>query len=285
MSVTDRTTAKIDHLLTYVKNLDEACALFVRMGFTLSPVSHIESMGISNCMVLMRPGTKGQANFVELMSPHDRSLLPPPMMPVLSGKPGIGSLVLASDVIDTLYREITTLGFDIPPPAHVVREWKIPGEHPVYPEFDILLPVDCTLRFNACRYYNMHLYLRPDWTTHPNGAIRVSRVYARSAVPAEFEFFERLFGRPAISLGNAGLGFPSGDISLEVLDPAGAKTRFGTVCDTDRDGYLGYEIQVESIERMRSFLMRGDVPFHEIGGTLCVAPDIGLGNVILFSQA
>lgn len=43
----------IDHLLTYVHDLNAAASLFRRMGFTLSPVSNIEAMGISNHLVLM----------------------------------------------------------------------------------------------------------------------------------------------------------------------------------------------------------------------------------------
>ncbi|MGL1682655.1 VOC family protein, partial [Vibrio parahaemolyticus] len=46
-----RTIAEIDHLLTYVADPAEAAALFVRMGFTLSPVSRIEAMGITNYLV------------------------------------------------------------------------------------------------------------------------------------------------------------------------------------------------------------------------------------------
>lgn len=46
---------RLDHLLTYVPSLDAATALFGRMGFTLSPRSCIDAMGISNHLVLMNP--------------------------------------------------------------------------------------------------------------------------------------------------------------------------------------------------------------------------------------
>ncbi|HKU97457.1 MAG TPA: VOC family protein, partial [Vineibacter sp.] len=64
---------EIDHLLTYVRDLDGAAALFRRMGFTLSPISRIETMGISNHLVLMHPGTPGAGNYIELMAAHDRA--------------------------------------------------------------------------------------------------------------------------------------------------------------------------------------------------------------------
>lgn len=278
-------SARIDHLLTYVDDLDDAAKLFTRMGFLLSPVSHIEPMGISNRMILMRPQSDGQANYVELMSPHDRSKLPAAISQLMAGDPGIGSLVLVADDLDAFHRKVVRLGFDAPPPAHVLREWRIPGEPAVFPEFDVLMPVDGLLPFNACRYYNIQLYLRDDWVAHPNGAERVIRVYAIAERPADFDYFSDLLGRAGQRTADACRLFPSGDISLEILTPKEAEVRFGGICDTGREGYLGYEIVVESLDRLVGHLESGGIPFHPIGRSLCVAPDEALGNLIVFSES
>src|SRR5262245_51995349 len=91
-----RPIAEIDHLLCHVRDLDAAASLFRRMGFTLSPVSRIETMGISNHLVLMRPRSPDSGNYIELMAAHDRAQLPPVMASTLAGEEGIKSMVLGT---------------------------------------------------------------------------------------------------------------------------------------------------------------------------------------------
>lgn len=281
--MTNAGTARIDHLLTYVPDLGSAGALFERMGFYLSPVSHIESMGIANRMILMQPQSAGQANFIELMSPYDRGILPMAMQAVLSGDAGIRSMVLVAPEIEAFHGLMLEQGFESAPPAHAKREWKIPGEASVFPEFDVIFPVDMALRFNACKYYNLHLYLREDWTRHPNGALRITKVLAIAENPSEFEVFSRLFGYDGQGGENGSRVYPSGDITLEILRPETVHKRFGVELPHAGAQYLGYEIEVASLDQLRDALKGGDVPFHERGNTVCVAPDVGLGSLIVFS--
>jgi hypothetical protein len=283
--MTNAGTARIDHLLTYVPDLGSAGALFERMGFYLSPVSHIESMGIANRMILMQPKSAGQANFIELMSPYDRGMLPMVMQKVLSGDAGLRSMVLVAPEIEAFHGLMLEQGFASAPPAHAKREWKIPGEASVFPEFDVIFPVEMALRFNACKYYNLHLYLREDWTCHPNSALRLTKVIAVAEKPADFEVFSRLFGHEGQNGENGSCVYPSGEIVLEILRPQTVEDRFGLAPPRTEAGYLGYEIEVRSIEQLRGALKNGDVPFHERGNTVCVEPDVGLGCLIVFSEA
>ena len=120
---------EIDHLLTSVHDLDKAASLFRRMGFTLSPISRIDSMGISNHLVLMTAPTPGIGNYIELMSSHNRANLPPPMVKTLAGSEGIKSMVLVAPEIEPALEAIREAGFGADAPLHVRREWVIaPGE-------------------------------------------------------------------------------------------------------------------------------------------------------------
>ncbi|PZU51235.1 MAG: hypothetical protein DI568_01150 [Sphingomonas sp.] len=283
--MTSSATARIDHLLTYVPDLEAAADLFQRMGFHLSPLSRIEQMGVANRMALMRPQSPGQASYIELMSPYEPARLPPPLQPVLSGGPGIGSMVLVADDVSGFRTSVLAQGFECAPPAHVTREWKIPGEPSVFPEFDVMLPVEAPLRFNACKYYNLHLYLREDWTAHPNGAIRLLKVLAVADDPADLDFFASLFGQPGVVQADGSLLLPSGEIALEIIPADGLKSRFGIEPDGRAPGYLGYEIEVESLQKLRTQLQAGGVPFQDGDGLISITPDTGLGNLILFSEA
>lgn len=283
--MTNAGTARIDHLLTYVPDLDAAGALFERMGFYLTPLSHIEAMGIANRMILMTPNSPDQANFIELMSPYDRTRLPGVMQSVLSGDAGTRSMVLVAPEIEAFHALMLAQGFDSAPPTHAKREWKIPGEDSVFPEFDVIFPVEMALRFNACKYYNLHLYLREDWTRHPNSALRITRIFAVAEDPGAFEVFSRLFGYDGQDSADGARVYPSGDIALEVIRPETIAGRFGISADRAGAQYFGYEIEVASLEALRSSLRRGDVPFHEHAGKVCIDPETGLGNLIAFSQA
>lgn len=275
----------LDHLLTYVPSLEVAATAFERMGFTVSPRSSIDSMGISNHLVLMNPLGPSRANFIELMSPHDVSRLGTTMRNVLSGPAGMRSMVLATENITDLYHRMRALGLDAREPVHARREWKIPGESSVFPEFEVVLPVEAPLRFNACRYLNVELYLRPDWRNHPNGALRVARCFAVAEDPASLGNYAVLFGLAAKRCSDGAWVFPTGEIDLVVLSPRAAKQRFGLERLPDVEpAYLGYEIQVASLERLRAHLIANDVPFQSHTGAISVSHEVAFGNLLWFSE-
>ncbi|WP_395713624.1 VOC family protein [Reyranella sp.] len=276
---------EIDHLLTYVRDLDAAAATFRRMGFTLSPLSRIEAMGISNHLVLMRQGIPGFANYIELMSAHDRARLPPPMAKVLSGPEGIKSMVLGTEDAVAAQQAMLKHGFAAAPPVHVKREWKIAPEQSVFPEFDVLMPVAAPLAFNACRYFNVDLYLRPEWRVHANGAQRMTTVFAVADEPAAVaRRYGDLFDASTRQSGEAVCTTP-GQVDLAVMSSETAKRRFGlTVATAAGAGYLGYLVEVVSLDVLRSCLSDGKVPCRDLGGTICVDPADGFGNLIVFRE-
>lgn len=278
-------SVRLDHLLTYVPSLDAAAAAFTRMGFTLSPRSSIDAMGISNRLILMNPVGPGRANYLELMWPHAPDKLNATMQRVLSGPPGIRSMVLATEAIGGFHRRMGELGFVAPEPLHARREWKIPGEPSVFPEFDVLLPVEAPLRFNACCYYNVELYLRPEWRVHPNGAQRIASCFAVAAEPADLTDYAKLFGQRALRMTDGSWRFPTGEIDLVVLTPAAARRRFDLdVPPGSRPAYLGYEIHVTSIAHLRSHFESNGVPFRSCAEGLLVLPDDAFGNLICFTE-
>lgn len=278
-----RTIAEIDHLLTYVADPAEAAGLFARMGFTLSPVSRIDAMGITNYLVLMQPGHRGSANFVELMGSHDRASLPPPMARTLSGAQGIKSIVLHAPSAVAAHRALVELGFEAAPPTHVRREWVIAPGQSVFPEFDVILPVDAPLVFNACQYHDVDLYLRPEWLSHPNGAIRLSCVFAAADDPAAVAApLARLFDCPVREQGGSLLLTP-GTVDLAIMTPDQAAGRF-RVPAAGGTRYLGYAIDVVDLGQLAACLQRGNVEYRATGEGAQVSPETGLGNVILFRE-
>lgn len=282
----DKAIAEIDHLLTHVRDLDAAASLFRRMGFTLSPISRVETMGISNHLVLMSPPTSNFANYIEFMASHDRTKLPPPMVRTLSGGEGIKSMVLGAADIDVARKAIVAAGFDAAAPFHVKREWVIaPGES-VFPEFNVILPVEAPLVFNCCRYFNVDLYLRPEWLRHENGAKGMRRVIAAANAPAAVAApLGALFERAPVQAGDAVRTTP-GQVDLDLMTPDAVKERYGIEVgplEQDAARYVGYVIAVESLDILVGCLDRGGVPYRTLGDEIVVDPATGLGNMIVFT--
>ena len=283
--MTTKAIREIDHLLTYVRDLDAAASAFRHMGFTLSPLSRIEAMGISNHLVLMRQVTPGFANYIELMSAHERARLPPPMAKVLSGSEGIKSMVLGTEDAAAAQQAMLKHGFDVAPPVHVKREWEIAPGQSVFPEFDVLMPVDAPLAFNACRYFNVDLYLRPEWLVHANGAERVASVFAVAADAAAVACrYGDLFEAPPRQSTESACTTP-GRLDLEVMSVEAVRDPFGLTLPAPREAaYLGYLVEVASLDVLRSCLTAGKVPCRDLGGTICIDPTDGFGNLIAFRE-
>jgi hypothetical protein len=275
---------KIDHLLTYVRDLEQTAAQFRRMGFTLSPVSRIETMGIANHLVLMRPRTPGGGNYIELMSAHDRARLPPAMARTLAGDEGIKSMVLSTADAQAAQAALRAQGFDVGPPAHVRREWRIGPGQSVFPEFDVILPVDAPLVFNCCRYFNVELYLREEWLDHANSAQRMRAVLAVAERPLDVAAsFAGVFG--SVVTGTPDVArLSSGDVDLVVMSPATLRERYGLNARPAVAGacYVGYVIEAASLDRLTACLAQAGVEYRSAGGAVHVGPEAGFGNLVVF---
>ncbi|ARQ01002.1 VOC family protein [Pseudorhodoplanes sinuspersici] len=275
----------IDHLLTYVHELEGAASLFRRMGFTLSPVSHIAPMGISNHLVLMTPVANGFANFIELMAVQDQTKLPAPMAKILSGPQAVKSMVLGAADINTAHAAILKQGFEASPPVHVKREWIIGPSESVFPEFDVILPFPAPLPFNCCRYFNVDLYLRPEWLVHANTAKGIRAVLAVAKEPvALLKTFAAMFDEPLTEDGDRA-HVVSGGIELVVLSSDAAWKKFGVDRKSAGEvGYLGYVIEVESLDALQSSLSAGGIAYRRDGASIYIDPAVGLGNLMIFRE-
>jgi hypothetical protein len=253
--------AEIDHLLTYVAELDAASAAYERLGFRLTPRSEIGAMGIANRLALLSPLTSGTGNYIELMSAADRSKLPPPMAATLSGAEGVKSMVMATSDAHAAQKELVANGYGFAPPVHVKREWVIPGEGSVWPEFDVMLPIEAPLPFNLCRYFNLDLYLRRDWRTHPNGARHLTATFAvASDAHATARYYEKLFGRPAALGADGAWIVKCAAVELLIYDPLSFAARFGVALPPlDAPIYAGYRIAVDKLATTASLLARNKV--------------------------
>lgn len=186
--------AEIDHLLTKVEHPDDAGAHFERLGFTVTPVSQIDSMGLCNRLVLFAPVAEGSANFIELMGITDLAKMPQGMSDLLQGPQGIRSLVMTTPDAHAARAELLANGYPLGEVHHITRDWVLPDQR-LLVEFDVLLPVPAPFAFNVCRYFTLLHYIRPEWTSHGNGVSHLDAVYCVAIEPRiTLRYYEDLFG-------------------------------------------------------------------------------------------
>lgn len=278
--------SEIDHLMTFVADIEAASRDWERLGFSLTPHSHITAMGIVNRLVLLQSRTPGTANFVELMGVSDASALPPPMRSVLSGDEGVKSMVMATHDAAQAQEALVAAGYPFEPPRHVRREWILPGEGSVWPEFDVLLPIEAPLAFNVCQYHNLPLYQRADWQQHRNGAVSMLACFATAPDPADaIGYFERLFGRASHASAGGGRATSPAAADIVVYAPADFASRFGVEVRVGASAsYAGMRIGVADMARMRDCLRDASVPCADQGERIVVGPAHARGSVIEFVE-
>ena len=278
--------AEIDHLLTKVDQPDGAAAHLARLGFTVTPLSHIAPMGLCNRLVLFEPFTEGSANFIELMGITNSALVPSGMADLLQGPQGIRSMVMATPDAHAARAELVANGYPFGEVHHIAREWVLPGQR-LKVEFDVLLPVPAPFAFNLCRYFSRQHYIRPEWTQHANGIVNLEAVYCIADEPAQaLRFYEALFGVEAQGSDAQGWHVSPGQVQLTVFSPKMWEQKFGIPL---KAGFAGYRLRSKNLAATGEFMRLADVEMRgkHIGyangapqGDIWLPPSSMFGNFV-----
>jgi hypothetical protein len=289
----DNRILDIDHLMCGVADARAAAVDFARLGFTVTPPSAIEAMGLSNVLICMRPQRSGVANFLELMAVERPETVPPPMQQLLAGEPGIKSMVLAVDDVAGHRAALVEAGYAMHDVWPVQREWTLPSGETLEFRFRVVLPEhgQAPVTFNAVEYATLQHYLRPEFQEHPNGAERLAEVLV--AAPAAQ--LEQVARRYATLFGTSwraearGVVVEARDVALRLV----AAERLGELLPgggqlgaVTRPRAIGVAITGASRERAAAVLERGGVPFSPgDDGALRVAAEHACGNVLELREA
>ena len=238
----------IDHLMLGVTDPDAAATDFVRLGFTVTPLSAMPQIGLANRCVLLTPAQPGRANYLELLG-HDRRASPF-MRALLGGGEGIKSLVLAADHMDAAVTRLAECGAPPGDPLHIKRGWTLPDGEVIDLAFTVATPaLDAPPVYcNLCQHHTLHHYLRPEWRQHDNGARSLVAVLVEADDPARVtDWYARLFERPQ-------------SVAIEVRRIAGARARA-----------IGFAVSVADIEATAAVLVRNGVALSRNDDRLVVS--------------
>jgi len=279
--------SEIDHLLSSSTDPQRGGESYVRLGFTVTPLSVITNLGVGNRLLLLRPLTPDTANFFECMGIVDRGRVPPAMADLLSGAEGIRSMVLSGADARSSHALLARDGYPFAPPLDIEREWRLPSGEILRPAFLVTLPAPVPLSFNFCQYRTLHYYLREEWLVHANGARHMTSVFALAEDPrTASRYFERVFSATAV-VRNGLWSVGPGKVQLRVGDRAALRALIPDewLGRLPEPRYVGFEVEVASLAALRSLLLDRGVRFLDHGEAVVVAPEEAGGNVLRFYEA
>jgi hypothetical protein len=179
------------------------------------------------------------------------------------------------------HRRLAASGLPVQPVVAMQRPVET-AEGPDVAAFEVVRVVSGAMpegRVQILRHKTERAVWQPRWLEHPNGAVGLR---ALAIVVADLEEaaarFSRFVGRPALrSAGVATLELDRG--RLELFDPGTWRSRWPAVEIPALPFMARYDVEVESLDRVRACLLAGGLSFEQLDGALMAAfpPQLGHG--------
>jgi len=240
----DRNLIDIDHLMVAVDDSQMAGEQFARLGFTVTERSILP--GLSNRLICFGPGRQNTCNYIELMSLDDAETAPPPMPTLLPGPERAVSLVMSTSSAAGSADYLGGVGIAATDVIDLKRDWPLPSGEVIQPEFSVVIPTPGQAPFywNLCQHKTPQHYARPEFTTHDNGARRLSAIIAVADDPDAAACHYQQHWGAAISCQDP-VSVTVGDVTLRIYSPAGFQQTFPGIA-APQNGLAGFAVAADS---------------------------------------
>ncbi|MEM7777469.1 MAG: VOC family protein [Pseudomonadota bacterium] len=186
----------IDHVVLAVRDLDQTAAVYERLGFTLTPrAAHEDRMGTSNRIAQFRG-----RNFIELLEVDRPDLLqrhafdaPQPFFSfgdhnrlATQTRDGLSLLVFQTDDTRADLSRFAAAGLQTFAPFDFERQAQLPDGTTATVSFSlgfVRSPHMPRVGFFVCENRAQHLFWKPEFQQHANGADVISSVHLASSEP------------------------------------------------------------------------------------------------------
>lgn len=276
----------IDHVVSAVADPESAGELLSAMGFTVTPLSVMNNVGVANRLVLFQPQAAGVANFIELMGVVDPQKVIAPLRPFLRGVGGYRWLVLSGPDAASTHERLVRERYPFGEPIAVKRDWVLPTGEVLQVAFNVMMPIDAPIPFNFCEYRTLQHYIRPEFLNHPNGAEMLTGILCESQRPQECQgYFETLFGTRCTPVAKDIHAVTPGHVDLLVGDSAAWQLVLGRKLAPSANSphkMLGCRIKVRDLAQTETWLRRADLPLERCSLGLIVNSPIDDGTCFVF---
>lgn len=285
----------IDHLVLAVRDLEAARRTYMRLGFTLTPRA-AHPFGTGNSLVQM------QGNFLELLTVVDPAKITPAGSDVfsfgafnqdfLSRREGFSMLVFESGDAAADRADFAKAGLRGYQPFRFERKAKLPDGGEAVVAFSLAFASDPRIpeaAFFVCQQHAPQYFWKPEYQRHANGAVAVTEVMMVADDPPSLaDFYSGLQGSGAVRMKDDALAVTTARGQITVLSQEAAAERFPGLplaAAPASPHFVGYRVSVRDLDGLRLRFDASDVQYRPMGGAIQLAPTIGYGCFIEFSQA
>jgi hypothetical protein len=246
----------LDHVVVNVQHrMDEAAALYRRLGFTLTPRGH-HTLGSMNHLAIFGTG------YLELIGAEQGSTQ---RQDILGWPTGLNGLVFGTDDSAGVHAALTEAGVAVSPPAEFSRPVDLPGGPRDAVFRTVRLPHDTVPagRLYFCHHFTRDLVWRDEWRHHANGVVEVARATIAAEQPEAFAaLFRRMFGDDAVTPIADGARLAVGLSDFDIVSPAGLAASYceaAAPCDGRASWMAALTLRTRSLDRAAAALDDGGI--------------------------
>jgi hypothetical protein len=200
--------------------IDEAMPCFQSLGFQLTPRGY-HTLGSVNHLAMFA------TDYLELLGFAGDGAIRPEIMhfPV-----GLNGLVFKTADADVVHHQAAAAGLPVLPVQSFSRPVALhSGTQDAWFRTTRLDPTEVAMgRVYFCEHQTPDLVWRPEWQTHPNGALAIARVVVATADPQRTaRLFRGLFGDDAVADRNGRQIITAGTAQVELSTPDAVAAEFG----------------------------------------------------------
>jgi len=279
----------IDHLMLSVRDSKKAGEIFAGMGFAITPRGQLP--GMSNHLVCFSDGKTQSPNFIELMSLDVPEEAPPAMAAALRIPDRPVLMVAATRDAEATRAGLNRAGLEVSPVLESGRTWELPDGEIIEFSFSIVLPEGGQAPFYwiACQHKTPHHYLRPEFVSHENRSLALTRIIAVANNPASAaEHFSGFWDMPVKEREE---GQPSAIVSgervaLHIHSDASFREAFAGVAPVRSEDHIaGFAVSVDNLEALEIHLRANNFSPHRTKEGLVLEPDEACGCLVVFEAA
>ena len=271
----------IDHVVINARDrLDEAAALYHRLGFLLTPRGHHTLGSINNLAIL---GT----DYMELLGVvpgvGDRT-------DVLDWPAGLNGLVFKTFDSDGTFTALQGAGVPVLPPQAFSRPVEMPGGVRDAAFRTVRLERDAVPagRLFFCHHLTPELVWHDAWRRHPNGALGILRAVVCATDPATLgNLFARMFGAGSVRQTADGYSLSAGLARIDVVTPGALDAEFGVVAPgaDGRDQFMAaLTLRTVSLDQAARALQDGGIAAARDSQSITVAASAACGVTLVFQE-
>jgi hypothetical protein len=270
----------LDHVVVNVHDrMDEAQALYARLGFTLTPRGY-HSLGSVNHLAIF--GT----DYLELIG------TPPGgggRQDILGWPTGLNGLVFGTDDSTAVAAALAEAGVEASAPNEFTRPVELPGGPRDAVFRTVRLPNAATEagRLYFCHHFTRDLVWRDEWRRHANGTTGVLEAVVAATDPARLAgLFARMFGAASVRPIGGGFRLAVGLSRFDVVDPRELSACFGAAAAPAlgrTEWMAALVLRTQGLDMAEAALREGGVAVAvRTPDRVLVGPDATMGVTLAF---